>query len=143
MELTKNRRAAVLPVAAGLLSLFFAVESGCVPIPRSYTREQLIGEYQIRYSFGTDTLVLKADDSYEQRFIDPAGKTHIHRGTWRFEGGRDNQVSLLDAVDVCDGFGQFAGIEPRSGYSLRSFGWYRGTVISVNEDLGLYMRKTR
>jgi hypothetical protein len=129
--------------AVVLLCFFAAAESGCVPIPRTYTEEQLIGEYQIQYSFGTDTLILNADNTYEQRFLDKAGKAYVHRGKWDFEGGRNNQVALINAVDVCDGFGRFAGTEPHRGYSLRSFGWYRGTVVSVNEDLGLYMQKLR
>ena len=114
-----------------------------MPIPRTYTKEQLLGEYRIQYSFGADTLILNADNTYEQRFIDKAGKTFVHQGRWDFEGGRDNQVALINAVDVCDGFGRFAGTKSHLGYSLRTFGWYRGTVVSVSEDLGLYMRKLR
>ncbi len=129
--------------ATVFLCLLGALGNGCVPVPRTYTKEQLIGKYQIQYSFGTETLILNADNKYEQRFIDKAGKTYVYHGKWDFEGGRDNQVALINAVDVCDGFGRFAGTEPRRGYSLRSFGWYRGTVISVNEDLGLYMREMR
>ena len=114
-----------------------------MPISRLYTKVELIGTYEITYSFGADTLILNSDNTYEQRFIDKSGKVFINRGKWDFEGGRDNQVSLINAVDVCDPFGKFTSTRPHPGYSLRSFGWYWGTVISVSEDLGLYMRKIR
>lgn len=116
---------------------------GCVPIPRKYPEKELLGEYEIKYSFGVDTLVLNGDHLYEQRFTDTSGKTFIHKGKWRFEGGRSNQVALIEAVDVCDAFGSFASTEPQRGYSLRTFGWYGGIVISMSEDLGLYMRKIK
>jgi hypothetical protein len=130
-------------LAALLLFWLIIAQNGCVPIPRTYTKAELIGTYEISYSFGTDILILNSDNTYEQRFVDKSGKAFINRGKWDFEGGRDNQVSLINAVDVCDPFGKFASTTPHRGYSLRSFGWYRGTVISVNEDLGLYMRKIR
>ena len=126
--------------------LILVAESGCILVPRSYAKEQLIGTYEIKYSFGTDTLMLNADDTYEQQFVDSSGKKFVNRGTWRFEGGRDNQVSLMNAFDVCGPGGQFASTSPHRGYSLRTFGWawWRGgIVISVNEDLGLYMPKIR
>ena len=113
-----------------------------MPIRCSYAKDQLVGEYQIEYSFGTDKLILNADNTYEQRFTDKGGKTYVHQGKWEFEGGRDNQVSLIDAVDVCTPSGGFAGTESHRGYSMRTFAWYYGTVES-NENLGLYMRKLR
>ena len=130
-------------LAVILLSSLILVQNGCVPIPRTYKKAELLGTYEIKYPFGTDTLVLNADDTYEQRFVDKAGKVYSNRGKWDFEGGRGNQVALVNAVDVCSPFGKFASTEPHRGYSLRTFGWYRGTVIAVNEDLGLYMRKIR
>src|SRR6266480_7859320 len=126
-----------------LLSWPIIAQNGCVPIPRLYTKVELIGTYEITYSFGADTLILNSDNTYEKRFIDKSGKVFINRGKWDFEGGRDNQVSLINAVDVCDPFGKFTSTRPHPSYSLRSFGWYWGTVISVSEDLGLYMRKIR
>jgi len=105
------------------LSWVVIANNGCLPIPRTYTKAELLGTYEVKYSFGTDTLILNADNTYEQRFVDKAGKVFIN------------------AIDVCDPFGKFTSTTPQRGYSLRSFGWYRGTVISVSEDLGLYMRK--
>jgi len=123
------------------LSWVVIANNGCLPIPRTYTKAELLGTYEVKYSFGTDTLILNADNTYEQRFVDKAGKVFINRGKRDFKGGRDNQVALINAIDVCDPFGKFTSTTPQRGYSLRSFGWYRGTVISVSEDLGLYMRK--
>ncbi len=60
---------------------------GCVPEPRTYTKQQLLGEYRIQYSFGVDTLILDANNTYEQHFTDTSGKTYTHRGKWDFEGG--------------------------------------------------------
>src|SRR6266404_1392125 len=91
-----------------LLSSLILVQNGCVPIPRTYKKVELLGTYEIKYPFGTDTLVLNADDTYEQRFVDKAGKVYTNRGKWDFEGGRGNQVALINAVDVCSPFGKFA-----------------------------------
>ena len=126
--------------------LLVVAEAGCVPVPRKYAKQELFGTYEIKYSFGTDTLTLNADDSYEQRFVDISGKEHTNRGKWAFEDRSANQVALVDAFDVCSPFGKFASTVPRRGLSMRSFGWAwwrRRTVISVSEDLGLYMRKIR
>ena len=134
-----NRRA----IAALLLVV---AEAGCVPVPRKYAKQQLLGAYEIKYSFGIDTLVLNADETYEQRFVDSSGREHTNRGQWQFEGGTDNQVALVNAFDVCSPFGEFASTVPHRGLSMRTFGWawWRGgPVISVSEDLGLYMRKVR
>jgi hypothetical protein len=121
-------------------------ETGCLPLPRKYTKQQVLGTYEIKYSFGTDTLVLNADDTYEQRFVDSSGKEHVNRGKWQFEGGSENQVDLIDAVHVCTPFGKFASTVSHRGVSALAFGWAwwrTGPVISVSEDLGLYMRKIR
>ena len=126
--------------------LVILAETGCIPVPRRYTKEQLVGAYEIKYSFGTDTLVLNSDGTYEQRFVDGSGKEYTNRGQWQFEGGLDNQVALVNAFDVCSPSGEFASTIPHRGWSMRTFGWawWRGgTVISVSEDLGLYMRKIR
>jgi hypothetical protein len=136
--LTGHSRAVVVLLVLAVVGMI-----GCVPIPRSYTKEQLLGEYRIQYPFGVDTLILRPDNTYEQHFINTSGETFEHRGRWEFKGGRDNQVDLLDAVDVCDGFGKFASTEPQSGHSFRTFGWYGSIVISINEDAGFYMRRVR
>jgi len=133
------------PLSAARIAVLSLIimQTACVRIPRTYTKEQLVGTYEIKYSFGTDRLILNADNTYEQRFIDTAGNAYTNRGKWNFEGGRENQVALINAFDVCSAFGKFASTEPRRGYSARTFGWYGGTVIAVSEDLGLYMRKIR
>jgi hypothetical protein len=126
--------------------LVVIAEAGCVPVPRKYTKEQLVGTYEITYSFGTDTLILNSDNTYEQHFVDADGNVYTNRGKWDLEEGRDNQVALINAVDVCSPTGQFASTHPHPGWSMRSFGWawWRGrTVISVSGDLDLYMRKIR
>ena len=46
-------------VAALLLSWLVIANNGCLPIPRTYAKAELLGTYEIKYSFGTDTLILK------------------------------------------------------------------------------------
>jgi hypothetical protein len=117
--------------------------SACVPIPGHYTKHELVGSYEIDYPFGSDILILREDDTYEQRFTDKSGKISTNKGKWTLIPERDNQVQLENAVLVCDPFGKFASATPQQGLAYFSAGWYRGTVLTVSEDLGLYMRKLR
>jgi hypothetical protein len=117
--------------------------SGCVPLPKRFAKADILGTYEVRYPFGTETLVLR-DDTYEQRFVDTSGKIFTVTGTWTFDAtASSNQGALHDAMSVCDPFGKFGSTVPQRGWHLLSFAWYRGTVISLNEDLGLLMRKIK
>jgi hypothetical protein len=127
-----------------LVASLLILQIGCVPIPWRFSKKQLVGIYEIDYPFGRDTLVLRGDDTYEQRFTDRDGRTFINRGKWTLEHRWDNQVRLENAVLVCSPFGKFASTEAQQGYAFFSAGWYAGgIVLAVSEDLGLYMRKHR
>jgi hypothetical protein len=128
-----------------LLYILIAVAfCGCVPVPKRFTKPDILGTYEIHYPFGTETLELRADDTYQQRFTDTSGKTFAITGRWTFDtAARSNQVALIDAMELGDGFGKFGSTVPKRGLHMRSLAWYGGTVISLNEDLGMRMRKIK
>lgn len=128
-----------------LLYIVIAVAfSGCVPVPKRFAKADILGTYEIHYPFGMETLELRGDDTYQQRFTDTSGKTFTVSGMWTFDtAARSNQVALVDAMSLDDGFGKFGSTVPKRGLNMRSLAWYGGTVISLNEDLGLRMRKIK
>jgi hypothetical protein len=127
-----------------LLVALLILHSGCVPIPWRYSKEQLVGTYEIEYRFGRDTLLLHDDNTYEQRFTTKDGRVSSNRGKWTLEHRWHNQVRLENAVLVCSPFGEFSSTEPQQGYAFFSAGWYGGGIaLAISEDLGLYMRKRR
>jgi len=116
---------------------------GCFPLPKRFAKSDVLGTYEIKYPFGTETLVLR-DDTYEQRFVDKSGKVFTASGKWTFDAAeRSNQGALENAMTLCDGFGKFESTTPQKGLHLLTFAWYGGTVISVNEDQRFIMRKLR
>jgi hypothetical protein len=120
------------------------MHSAWVPMPWRYSKSALVGAYEINYPFGSDTLILNADDSYEQIFTAKDGRAFTNRGKWTLERRWHNQIRLENAVLVCSAFGEFASTDPQEGCSFFSAGWYGGgIVLGVSEDLGLYMRKVR
>jgi hypothetical protein len=132
-----------MAIARSLALITALAFSGCFPLPKRFAKSDVLGTYEIRYPFGTETLVLR-DDTYEQRFVDSSGKIFTASGKWTFDPTeRSNQGALENAMTVCDGFGKFSSTTPRKGHHLLTFAWYGGTVISVNEDQGFIMRKLR
>src|SRR4051794_152736 len=132
---SRVRRLKLLLIVVGLIAF------GCVPIPKRFTKSEGLGTYEAQYPFGVETIELRADH-YEQRFIDSSGRIFTATGRWKFDPAASrNQGALDHAMTVCDAFGKFRSTVPQPGWRALTFGWYRGTVISVNEDLGLRMRK--
>src|SRR4051794_40719680 len=76
-----------------LVVLLF-MHSSCVPVPWRYSKSALVGAYEINYPFGSDTLILKPDDSYEQLFTAKDGRAFTNRGKWTLERRWHSQIRL-------------------------------------------------
>lgn len=103
------------------------------------SRDELIGNYKVTYSYGTEELALLNDGHYEQRIV-VSGDTSpaIHSGQWDFSGGERAELVLHDALIVDDGFGKPNKEYRRVARGVRgiraskSFGKLK---LSINEDL--------
>jgi hypothetical protein len=129
-----------IALAVGLSALLF----GCDRVtPREFQRSELIGTYEIRYDFGLETLSLREDGLYEQRFVDSSNKVFTAQGKWTFHGGVNNQIDLENPMPILHPFGRFGSTTPERAYSFRSFGSNRGIVIDLIPDLKFLMRKVK
>jgi hypothetical protein len=110
---------------------------------RQFSREELLGTYEIRYDFGVETLVLREDGLYEQRFVDGSGKVFTAEGKWTYHGGKENQIDIENPMPILDPFGRFGSTTPQRAYSFRTFRWNDGAVIDLIPDRTFLMRKTK
>src|ERR1700731_4064297 len=129
-----------MAIARSLALVSLLAFFGCFPLSKRFAKSDVLGTYEIKYPFGTETLMLR-DDTYEQSFVDKSGNVFTASGKWTFDAAeRSNQGALENAMTLCDGFGRFNSTTPQKGLHLLTFAWYGGTVISVNEDQGFIMR---
>ncbi len=76
----------------------FCIITGC---GRNLTRAQLVGTYRAEYSYGTETLILKPDRTYEQLFKYNKGKSLKNAGKWEYSR-QEYRLILTDALIVDD-----------------------------------------
>lgn len=72
----------------------------------SVPQDQVYGRYVATYPFGTETLTLQRDGTYEQEFViggQPPVTTH---GTWSFDAEERSRVTLREYTNVDAGFGE-------------------------------------
>lgn len=93
-----------------LISLLAAMVAACGLF--AVSRDDLIGDFQIDYGYGVETLRLTNDGKYTQqvRLADENTWT-THAGTWELKDGDPPEVQLHDALLVDDGSGK-----PRAGW---------------------------
>ena len=72
----------------------------------SVPQDQVYGRYVATYPFGTETLVLNRDGSYEQQFAVEAQPQVTTHGTWGFDSKHQSRVTLREFVNVHAGFGK-------------------------------------
>jgi len=95
------------------------------------TDAELVGEYVIQYSYGQETLSLKAGGSYQQVFVSKEGNVLRNSGKWEM---RARELLLRDAMDVDDGFGSFGDPSKRWDWWLVPERSGDKIVIAVNPD---------
>jgi hypothetical protein len=115
--------------------LLFGV-AGCYPIPKEFSKNDLVGVYVLRYSFGVEELRINPDGSYVQMF---SGKYKTENsGKW----SQDKTHLLLgDALVFADPFGKQLE-KPEKGNVGLGTAWYFGRyVLDANPDQGFMYEK--
>jgi len=109
------------------------------------TRNKVIGNYKVRYRYGTELLRLSADGKYSQVFVLDSTKAETRNtGTWEYKGGGEPQIILHNPLIVDDDFGKLSPTysEPGRGMWILHPHSFLGKIsLPVNEDLGLYFEK--
>jgi hypothetical protein len=108
-------------------------------------RDDLIGDFQIDYGYGVETLRLGNDGRYTQSFrLAQESTWAVQSGTWQFNSEPSPTVALHEAMQIDNGSGK-----PRDDYrkpvpGLRSLPVKTsfGTVsLVVDQERGLAMHK--
>jgi len=90
------------PAAASLLVLVAAIS--VIAACTRYDVAQLRGDWRAEYPFGTETLTLRADGRYEQRFVlKSTGEVTTRSGKWEYDT-RDGRLVVHDCMDVVEDF---------------------------------------
>ena len=122
------------------ISLLAAMLAAC-----GVNRDDLIGDFQIDYGYGVETLRLTNDGKFTQQVRLAAENTWTTRsGTWELKNEPRAEVVLHNAMLVDDGAGK-----PRAGWqqpvsSVRSLPvkkGFRSVSLIVDEGRGLTMAK--
>lgn len=130
----------IKPLAASVL-LFLFIMAGCSK-ERPLTTEELSGVYTVTYSHGKETLELKRDGTYDQRYTgNVIGQTFANQGRWKIDD-KFGAVTLIDAVIVDTGFDKLRTPPDRGAWSLNII---RGSplALSMNPDRALMFEKQK
>jgi len=110
--------------------------AGCYPIPKEFSKNDLVGVYVLRYSFGIEELRINPDGTYVQTFT---GKVKTENsGKWQHD---KTSLLLRDALVFTDPFGERLE-RPEKGDVGLGTAWYFGRlVLSANPDQGFMYKK--
>jgi hypothetical protein len=122
------------------LTMMLASLSGC---GSKLETADVAGIYQAVFSYGVETLTLKADGAYEQQFKYNDGKELSNKGTWQFSTVTENDIRLSNALIVDDGFGKPAATADRGDWIIGARkNILTGAVsLNFNDDLGVAFKK--
>ena len=99
--------------------------SPCPQVPEGFDAKSLVGQWEATYAAGAkDTLTIRADGTYSQRFSDPASgiKFSIEDRGWRLEPGENGLFYLhLENMRRCDRISDICDLEDGGGGD--SFWW--------------------
>jgi hypothetical protein len=108
--------------------------------------DEVYGSYTAKYSFGTDRLSLRPDQSYEQQSNVTSDNFRVTRtGHWEFEKRRrwlaSDSVMLRDCLVLDDGWGRlradYQAPIPRCIYPIQRQGWIGSGSVSLGPDEGI------
>jgi len=107
------------------------------------TRDEVVGQYHLKYTFGTERLRLDADGTYEQLFEGSGVSNEHNKGRWELSGNGDQTVVLHNPVLVADPFGKARPTALReSGVALLKVKKWLGTVsLLLNDNQALRFEK--
>jgi hypothetical protein len=110
--------------------------------PNKTTAADFPGTYVAKFSHGSETLVLKPDGTYEQRYVPNAGAaTQMNTGKWEFKTSPRPIVFLDDALlfDTRSNQAQIPPIRTVLGLVVRR--WQSEIELVINDEAGLGYRK--
>ena len=111
----------------------------------SASRDDVLGDFQINYGYGVETLRLTNDGKYTQQFRLSAENTWTtHAGAWELKDEPRQEIALRDSLLVDDGSGQPRADwqQPVSGVrSLPVKKSFRTVSLVIDEGRGLTMTK--
>ena len=119
-----------------LFVLILTGAAGCYPIPKEFSKNDLVGVYVLRYSFGVEELRINPDGSYVQTYF---GKRKMENsGKWQLH---QTQIMLDNALIFSDPFGKQLETPERGNVGLDT-AWYFGRlVLDANPDQGFMYEK--
>jgi hypothetical protein len=100
------------------------------------------GTYVVKFSHGSEILVLKSDGTYEQKYVPIAGAaTQTNAGKWEFKTTPRPIVYLDDALlfDTRSNQPQIPPSRTVLGLSVRR--WRSEIELAINDDAGLAYQK--
>jgi hypothetical protein len=110
--------------------------------PNKTTTADFPGTYVVKFSHGSETLVLKPDGTYEQKYVPTAGAaTQTNTGKWELKTSPRPIVYLDDALlfDTRSNQPQIPPIRTVLGLSVRR--WRNEIELVINDDAGLGYQK--
>jgi hypothetical protein len=112
-------------------------------------RADLPGIYEVTYPYGTETLKIIGDGTYEQSFgLTGKPLVSINKGKWDLKHGDlwDGNLLILNTpIIVDDGFGKPSKLEQRSGvWQLRIRKSGGGNIyFLINDDQGTTFKRLK
>jgi hypothetical protein len=121
--------------------VFSFLLSGCYS---KVTLDDVLGNYKIRYPYGTEELLLANDGTYIQTIlIDGETTSKTNKGKWEF-WEKESEVVLNEAMIVDDGFGK---IKPHYwenipiAWNLNARKSFGKVSLLINPDQGFAFKK--
>ena len=133
---TKFMRTGITSATSFFIAFFILGAAGCYPIPKEFSKDDLVGVYVLRYSFGVEELRINPDGSYVQTFT---GRHETENsGKWQQD---KTHLLLGDALLFTDPFGKPLE-KPEKGNIGLGTAWYLGRfVLDANPDRGFVYEK--
>ena len=110
--------------------------------PTKTTAADFPGTYVAKFSHGSETLALKSDGTYEQKYVPTAGAAmQTNTGKWEFKTSPRPIIYLDDALlfDTRSNQPQIPPIRTVIGLGVRR--WQNDIELVINDDAGLAYRK--
>lgn len=134
--------AKIMRMPAKIIALT-AILTGLAGCSSKLETNDVTGTYQAVFSYGVETLTLRADGNYEQSFKYNDGKELSNKGTWQFWPGSKNVIRLNDALMVDDNFGKPAATVGKGAWGIeaRKNSLTGSITLNWNDDLGVAFKK--
>ena len=104
---------------------------------------EIYGAYSIKYSHGSEQLVLRGDSTFIQTYTPISlGQSFTNQGRWQYNADGPS-VYLADAMLFDSGANQKPAVPGRTGWVLQVLSSNRKIELQVNDQESLYFLKIR